>query len=325
MLAEQIPAVSIGIVHRGKTYFINQGQHDLKQGGKVDSATIFQIASLGKPLVGIVANELMLAGAIRADQPITVFLDQGLSAKRWVKLQKITFAHLLHHMAGLPQDVNKVYRRKDGDAYNYDFTRADFYTELEAVKLKNPGKYQYSNFGFALLTHLLEQATGKSYEELLQAYVLQPLIMDDTVLDLNPPQSKRLATPYRKDKRVVATQPWNMGKMAPPSGIYSTTADLTKLLKAQITAYQKYTDDKELSRWILSHDRVQKGKESRDTYGYGFQCWDQMIFGHGGDMDGYASHYVLYPERDYGIILLTSSGEDWINPLVSRIHGLITP
>ncbi|WP_368671768.1 serine hydrolase [Lewinella sp. W8] len=73
----------------------------------------------------------------------------------------------------------------------------------------------------------------------------------------------------------------------------------------------------------MSHDQKTKGKDPRDTYGYGLQVWDNTIYGHAGDMDGFASFYTFYPDRDYGFVLLTSSGEDWMMPLVGRLHGLL--
>jgi CubicO group peptidase (beta-lactamase class C family) len=321
--AENVPAISLGIVHRGQTYFVNGGVLEHTHPSPVDEHSIYQIASLGKPLVGLVANALLLENKIKIDQPITGFLEPKFSNKRWAKLEQITLRHLLHHTAGLPHDVAHAYRRKDGEPYDYIYQEKDFYADLARVKLKSPGKYQYSNFGFALAAFLLEQATKTPYPKLVEQYLSGPLKMADTSPNPASDQLRRLVTPYRKDDRSVPTGYWTMGKMAPPSGWYSTTHDMCQLLQVQIQAYRRYQEDQVITPMIISHDLHTKGKDPRDAYGYGIQAWDNTLFGHAGDMDGFASFYTFYPAQNYGFVLLTSSGEDWIMPLVGRLHGIL--
>lgn len=324
MTAENIPAISVGIVLDGETYFINQGHHDRSNQKQVSEESLYQLASLGKTFVGIIVNNLLLEKKIRLDQPITDFLPDTatFSKKRKQKLQQITIDHLLHHRSGFPQDARAGYRRKDGDAYRYNYTEENFHRDLCKRRIKPGNNYQYSNFGYALLAYLMEQATNSTYEELLQKY-LAPYGLENTTLELNATQKNQMVTPYRKDKRMVATQPWSMGKLAPPSAAYSNTKDLTNLLKAQLKAYQAFANTKKVTPLYLSKNTKAWRDHKNIKYGYGFFSLGDNFYGHGGDMDGYVSNYVISVDGNFGLVLLSSSGEKWVQGLVVKINRIL--
>lgn len=324
MQAENIPAVSVAILYQDSIHYINRGYLDRTQKEAVTPTSIYQIASLGKIFVGIITHHLLLEEKIQLEQKITDFLPANFPKKRQQKLEQITIEHLLHHRSGLPQDVKVVYKRKDGDAFEYNYTEENLLTELRKLILKTPGKYQYSNFGYALLAYILEKASNKTYEELLRQYITEPYQLQNTAITLNDAQKRKLVTPYRKDKRNIATSPWQMGKLAPPSAIYSTVEDLSKLMKAQLIAYQNYKQQQQISPLVLTTNTIQKYEKYTVRYGYGFNDWNGDTFGHTGDMDGYASDYSITLGQNTGMVILTSSGEDWIRPLIQKIHKILS-
>ena len=85
---------------------------------------------------------------------------------------------------------------------------------LDSIQLKfSPGsKLVYSNSGYAILGYICECVSGQSYAQLETKYISQPYGLNDTKVSLNKEQQLRMATPYRKDNSVIATQPWEMGK-----------------------------------------------------------------------------------------------------------------
>ena len=324
MEKENIPAISLAIITEGdKVDFINLGHFDRTEKQKVDEKSIYQIASLGKTFIGIITNHLMIENVIQLDDPITKYLPFKLSAKRLSKLQSIKIRHLLFHQSGLPRDAKAGYKRKDGDAYNYNYTTQNLEKDVCNLKLKSANKFRYSNFGYALLAYILEQATNKTYEQLLSEYIVKPYHLENTSIQLSTQQQKHLVTPYRKDNRNKKTEPWIMGKLAPPSGVYSTTEDLTKLLIAQLNIYKKFEVDQKPEALYLTQNTIERVKNTSIRYGYGFFEWGMNTYGHGGDMDGYASDYSFNSKNNSGVILLTSSGENWKNPLVRKINQIL--
>ncbi|MFK8057975.1 MAG: serine hydrolase domain-containing protein [Saprospiraceae bacterium] len=323
MADHDIPAVSLAIVYHGETYFVNRGTLCRANSNDVDEHSIYQIASLGKPFIGIVVHQLLRDGTLKLEQPITDFLRPEFKKGRWGKLETITIDHLLHHTSGLPQDVRAAYKRKDGEPYLHDYKEQDFYTDLAKASLKKPGEYSYSNFDYALLAFIAAKASGEPYEALLAKHVLSDIGAQSTSFKPAKSQANRLTTPYRKDDRKRETGYWDMGLMAPPSALYSTAADLALLLKQQLKAYGEQAESGVLSKWYLTEHTVAKGPKRPTRYGYGLAAYPGGFYGHGGDMDGYAVDYSFSPSQDFGIVILTSSGEDWINPLVRQINRIL--
>ncbi|MEM7512492.1 MAG: serine hydrolase domain-containing protein, partial [Bacteroidota bacterium] len=233
----------------------------------------------------------------------------------------ISFRELLHHRAGLPRNAKVGYKRKDGDPYLYDYTEEDLLLELAKLKLKTNAGYRYSNFGYGLLGYLLERAKETPYEELLATYVFGPNKMEETFYTL-PTGNPQLVTPYRKENRQIPTKGWVMGKLSPATTVSTTMADLLSLMKAQLQAYRLYEETNEVSSLMVSSD-TEVAYEGIGDYGFGMFSWASGDFGHGGDVDGFASNYSIHPKENFGVAMLTSSGGRWTGPLIVKINNVL--
>ena len=147
----------------------------------------------------------------------------------------------------------------------------------------------------------MESASGMSYEDLLNQYIIQEFNLDNTsnTAQLNT------ATPYRKDKRNIETKAWNTGKMTPASGIYSSASDLLKMMVKHIAVYSSNSIDLDKNPLNLTGIKDIKN-DSENLYGMGL-FKRGSVYGHGGDMDGFASQYWFNSSKGTGVILLTSS------------------
>ncbi|MEM8896801.1 MAG: serine hydrolase domain-containing protein [Bacteroidota bacterium] len=320
--AEELPSLSVGVLLPGRApIFINRGYHDRSEKKEVDEHSIYQIASLSKMMAGVIANNLLLEGEIKLEQPITDFLPASISDKTRQKLSVISFRELLHHRAGLPRNAKVGYKRKDGDPYLYEYTEEDLLQELAKLKLKKDPGYRYSNFGYGLLGYLLERAKETSYEELLTSYVFEPTGMEETFYTL-PLDNPQLVTAYRKENRQIPTKGWVMGKLSPATTVSTTMADLLRLMRAQLQAYRKYNETQEVSSLMVSSD-TEVAYEGIGDYGFGMFSWASGDFGHGGDVDGFASNYSIHPKENFGVAMLTSSGGRWTGPLIVKINKIL--
>ncbi len=314
-----IPAVTIAIIKDGKVAkYINKGVLNRKTKKPVDENTIFQIGSLTKSFTGIIANNLIKEGKLDVEASITNYLPDAFSPKAKVKLSAIKVKNLLQHQSGIPRD-SKVYHRFGNDPMICCYTEEDLLTDLEVMKLDfKPGeKTIYSNMGFAVAGYVLERASGKSYQELVQMYVADKLNLSNTAAQLNERQKTLLATPYRKENRIFETKPFVMGKMTPGGGIYSSASDLAKVMINQMSDYRGYLKNKKETPFILTKDT--KPMSQRVSYGYGLFKTAEGGYGHGGDVDGFASAYTFTPSQNIGFLMLTSSGGRWIGKLENAI------
>ena len=313
-----IPAMSIGISIAGKPYFVHKGVYKRNTNQQMDEKGACQIASVSKMFTGAIVKALIAEGQLELNAPITTYLPQDYPNKIRKKLGGITLRDVLHHRSGLPRDSPIAgTKRKGNDPLIYEYTAADFLKDFQQMRVKrNPKrKFEYSNFGYAVLGYLAERASGLSYEALLQKYISEPYALQNTTTIV--PDVPQRVTPYRKENKQIETQHFVMGKLTPPSAIFSTTEDLLKLVQAQVKIYQEQDSTQML--YLTQDARPETGP----AYGYGLFRYSPGKFGHGGDIDGYASNYWLCPEKDLAYVFLTSSGGRWVGPFFQEIEAVL--
>jgi len=156
----KVPAAGIGIIENGKLTNVEvYGTLDDKITAPYN--TIFNVASLTKPIVAIISLKLIDQGLLRLDEPLHEYwIDPDVLND--VRHKKLTPKLILTHQSGFPnwrymKETNKL-------AFEFD-----------------PGtKYQYSGEGFEYLRKAIEIKLGKSIEELANELLFDPLNMSDT-------------------------------------------------------------------------------------------------------------------------------------------------
>ncbi|MEM6379402.1 MAG: serine hydrolase domain-containing protein [Bacteroidota bacterium] len=313
-----IPAMSIGISIAGQPYFIHKGLYKRNTNQKMDELGACQIASLSKMFTGAIIKALIIEGTLELNASIVDYLPEDYPAKVKKKLAGVTIRDVLHHRSGLQRDSKIANsKRKGNDPLVYEYTEADFLIDFKQMRVKaNPKRaFEYSNFGYAVLGYIAERASGESYEALLQKYVVQPLNLGYTSTLV--PESSQRVTPYYKEDKFKETRYFVMGKLTPPSAIFSNTKDLLKLIQNQMQVYQ--TMDKNNNLYLTQDARPEQGP----AYGYGLFSYGNGSYGHGGDIDGYASNYWLFPEKDLAYVFLTSSGGSWVGPFFQAVEAAL--
>jgi len=324
MSKEDIPALAIGIIQNGKVVFTSaHGVIDRKDEQAINENTLFQIGSHTKALTGMIAFELINEGKLKLSDRIIDHLP-GVFPKATInEFKSLTIEHLMVHRSGLPSYPTNV-TRIDGDAMLVHYSEEMLLDALSTIELRfaPDEKWRYSNFNYAVLGYVLSKITNKSYAQLVKEYVADKHELSDTLVNLSEHQiDTSLATPYRKDKRQVATQPWDMGLLTPHGGVYSTITDFAHLMELQMGAYREYnksgvTSPLVATQIIYDVDFTQHGKKYPGLrYGVGmFEAtpeWGastESVFYHGGDLDGFGSEFRFSPEHGVGVVMLTSSG-----------------
>ncbi len=321
-----IPAISVGIVKNGDVLFSKGfGIHNRNAELPVSENSIFQIASDTKKMTGIIANNLVRERKLKLAEPIINYIGDQLTSEAKKRLQNITVKHLLVHTSGLPYREPTT-KRKDGEPMLIPYTEKDLLNDLNNVELSSvPGtEFKYSNFGYALAGYICEKASGKEYSELLFTYISKAYEMPNTTILLSEEQKAQLVTPYLKTDRNRETKPFIMGKLSSAGGVYSTVADLTILMINQINAYAESDENNKIDNPLILNENLSNGVD-----GYGFGLGKKVFktgtqYGHGGDLDGFASVYIFSPEYKVGVILLTSSGGTWVGELEKELFYKLT-
>ncbi len=143
------------------------GMANFELGVPATHETRFNIASISKPMTGILGQRLVEEGKLSMDDKLAKWLPD------FPRGDEITVAHLFRHQAGIPHRVT------DDEQESQAKTAADM-VELAKVAplLFDPGTSStYSSGGYSVAARVLELAGGASYEDLLSKYVLAPAAM----------------------------------------------------------------------------------------------------------------------------------------------------
>lgn len=321
--ANNIPALSFGIIQDGNI-LITKGLGVLNRETKQAATenTLYQIASDTKKMTGVIAKNLVNEKVVELDKPIVHYLEGLLDTKAKERLKTITLRHLLLHTSGLPYREPTM-TRKDGEPMLVPYAEEILLNDLNKVEpeFAPETKFSYSNFGYAVAGYVCEVASKRAYTELILQYISEAYHMPNTAIVLTDKQKGHLATPYLKEDRFKETSAFNMGKLSAAGGAYSTVNDLSKLMMHQIATYTKVDD--QTDPLMLHANPYEK------VNGYGFGLGKKVFetgiqYGHGGDMDGFASAYVFSPEYRSGVIILTSSGGKWVGELEKELFAKLT-
>ena len=210
-------AVTI-VARRGKVaHHAVQGVMDLDSKQPMTPATMFRIASMTKPVIGVAIMLLVEEGKLHLNDPVARYIPQFANMKVAVSRpvtggsegpsfytvpaqRAITIKDLLTHTSGLgsgpmgDSEIAKV-ARKDGE------TLSDYIPRLGGTVLEfQPGsRWTYSpGAGFETLGRIIEIASGMPLDRFFQTRIFDPLAMRDITFWPTDAQMPRLATVYQR-------------------------------------------------------------------------------------------------------------------------------
>lgn len=157
----KVPGVSIAAVENGKIAWTAVfGEKAAGMGQAVTPDTLFEAASMTKPVVAYVALKLVEEGKLDLDRPLYLYLDKPYMENE-PEYEKITARMVMNHTTGFPN------WRKNG----------------ELKVLSAPGtRYTYSGEGFVYLQEVLTKITGKTLDVLVKERLFDPLGMKNSSL-----------------------------------------------------------------------------------------------------------------------------------------------
>ncbi len=217
--AGRIPGAVIAIARKGKlVYFETFGHRDKAAGVAMTKDTIFNIASMTKPMVALAALQLQERGKLLIDDPLSKYFSKfaqmevaelnasgdTITAKVPAK-QPITLRHLMMHTSGLVYGgrgntaVHKLYPGGSGIAGS-TMDATDFMDDLaKAPLLYQPGAVWDYGFGLDVLGLVVEKVSGQTLGQYFQENIFKPLGMTDTGFRIPPDKAERYARALSRD------------------------------------------------------------------------------------------------------------------------------
>ncbi|MCF8878663.1 beta-lactamase family protein [Hyphobacterium sp. SN044] len=294
------------------------GQLSADAPAPVTLETVFQAASISKPVTAFAVLSLWEEEAIDLDRPVNDYLSRW-QAPDAANGTPVTIRQLLSHTSGLgPQSYPGLERGTSPPTLAQILEGAPeaYCDPVEPVV--DPGAYNYSGGGYMLLQALVEDVTGQAFEAAMRERVFAPADMNQSTFAV------------RTDETGVARghgwsgEPIEFGWAEYPqsaaAGLWSTPGDLALLLVSYGRAYRGEADQ------VLTQRAAREMAVAiTDGMGLGFGVHgasEDLRLSHAGWTLGYRSHFVFYPETGDGLVVMTNgqAGNYLIDDLM-RTYG----
>ena len=274
---------------------------------QVSPDALFRIASVTKLTVGLLCMKFCEEGILDLDAPFTQYVP-------WVTQQdiptapRITLRRLLSHSAGLPSEFTPD-GPHDEDRLE-DVLRAAF-PKLVPIADPDDRLYYYCNWGIRMISYILQQVGGMPFTALVKRYILEPLGMTRSTFTLCEAATWPLALPHcvnrNGEPEVVHFIPVNATRHA-AGGLFSTANDLAKL--ARVLLNNGYPLVSAASLEMMKTPQCNLYLGHRNEYGLTMRLKEYRglsLCGHDGQSPPYFSSLWTCPEKEIGIVVLTST------------------
>jgi CubicO group peptidase (beta-lactamase class C family) len=349
-----VPGLAIAIVHNDKLVYLKGfGRREVGSSEIVDGDTVFQIASLSKPVSSTVVAALVSDGLVKWDTRI-VDLDPAFRLYDSYPTAELTLRDLFSHRSGLPGTAGD-------ELEDIGYGRDEVLRRLRLVPPSSSFRagYSYSNAGLTEGAVAAAKSAGKPWEDVAEERLFRPLGMVST----SARYADFLTRPNRAALHVKANGAWSArlkrdpDMQAPAGGISSSARDLAQWVRLQLAGgdYDGRTlitaaalDETHAPLMARGANPITGGAS---FYGLGWNIEfgrHGLAWGHAGAFSvGARTLVTLYPKADLGIVILTNAfptgvregladsfadlvfdgkgSKDWIEPWDAIYRGMFDP
>jgi CubicO group peptidase (beta-lactamase class C family) len=292
------------------------GYADRNKNVRNSTDTQFRFGSMGKMFTAVAVLQLVQAGKVGLEDPISKFLPDYPNKE----VSAVTIHQLLTHTAGT------------GDIFGPEFAmhRAELkelgdYAALygnRGLRFQPGSRHEYSNYGFVLLGRVIEVASGQRYHDYVREYIFKPAGMISTD---NLPEAQRvenLAVGYTREDASVRPGPGRVGPTPPAGALYAADAFLPYRGTSAGGGYSTVGDMLNFANALDAFRLLNSEFTSLATagkvetprsgmkYAYGFEdstgANGVRRIGHGGGAPGMNAVLWIFPSAQYVIIVLAN-------------------
>jgi len=311
MVAARVPGISIALIHESKTSWhrafgvANAATHE-----PVTDNTLFEAASLSKPVFAYAVLKMVDRGVLNLDSPLSDFLPEPYVNDE--RIRQITVRIVLDHTTGFPN------WRPKGQPLKIHFSPGE--------------KFSYSGEGYVYLQKAVEQITGEQVDEFLRETVFNPLGMSASSYVWPKHYGQLSSTGHNLAGAPVEKKKWVHANVA--SSLHTTALDYAKFIVAVINGIglqPKSNRDMMIPQVNLDEERETDIDEHVTRLssvlswglGWGLENFDQtQYFWHWGNNRTFRSFVIASRDTHTGMVILTNSANGL--SIVDEITRIVT-
>lgn len=311
----KVPGVSLVVIEDGEIAW--KKAYGLRQAGtddRVDTETLFQAASISKPITALATLQLVEQGQIDLDTNVNEYLKSWqVPDNEFTTDKPVTLRGIMTHSAGLSVDGFIGYLPGRPLPKLVEILDGVRPANSEPVRVfQTPGKsMSYSGGGTTVQQLLLEDVTEQPFADLMQEMVLEPLGMTRSTFQQPLPEPLHANAAVAHQSPKPHARKWNIYPEQAAAGLWTTPSDLARAALAIRAAYRGQADtllDQATAQQMLSRSRVEP---SDRAFGLGPHVTGQgesLAFDHGGGNIGFRCFLVLFVQSGDGAVIMTNGG-----------------
>jgi len=322
-----VPGVSVAVIQDFKIHWAKAyGVADVETGQLVDIETMFQAASISKPVAAMGVLRAVQDGLFSLDDDINDILDSWtLDGREFTRNRPVTPRTLTSHTSGLGDGFGFP-------GYDPEQPLPTTVQILEGHELSNVGSvfmerepltfYEYSGGGVTVMELALSDVRRRPFVDVLQEGVLAPIGMTRSsyAQPISPEHNQNAARAHDNNGESRGPK-WHVYPEHAAAGLWTTPTDLARL----IIEVQRSASGE--SNRVLSQSMIQEmlNPVGVGPFAVGFtvsKVGEGWYFSHGGSNWGFRALMLAHKVKGYGLVVMTNAdqGSTVINEISRRIQ-----
>ena len=327
MLAQfKVPAVSVAVIRDFRVEWARAwGVKDAKTGEAATVDTLFQAASISKPVAAMASLRAIQDGRFGLDQDVnTILKSWKVPASVHVNDVPVTPRMLMSHTSGSDDGFGFP-------GYHPDVARPSIVQILDGQPPSNRGGvrwgrppmtgFKYSGGAVTIQELLLTDVLGKPFARIMQDAVLGPIGMSNSTYEQPLPAARRGQAAHAHDRAgQPGDAPWRVHPEHAAAGLWTTATDLAKFaieVQQSLAGRSTRVLTKAMAQEMVTPVGV-------GPFAVGFtiaKAGEGWYFSHGGSNWGFRCDLMAHRSKGYGLVIMTNgdNGAALINALREKI------